>query len=133
MSRALPAPTMTGISAADVLSFQEAVESVTVEDAILDYMLSIVEKTRTHDSLALGVSPRGAQALYRATQALALIEGRDFALPDDVKRLAVPVFCAPRGHQHTDHFGAAANRRRRAHHRRNPQSGWKFPCKPFSL
>jgi MoxR-like ATPase len=55
-------------------------------------MLAIVEKTRTHDSLALGVSPRGAQALYRAAQVLAMIEGRDYAIPDDVKRLAVPVF-----------------------------------------
>ncbi len=52
----------------------------------------VVEKTRTHDSLSLGVSPRGAQALYRATQALALLEGREYAIPDDVKRLVVPVF-----------------------------------------
>ena len=90
--RALPTPTATGITAGDVLGFQDAVESVAVEDALVDYMLAIVEKTRAHESLALGVSPRGAQALYRATQALALLEGRDFALPDDVKRLAVPVF-----------------------------------------
>ncbi len=90
--RALPAPTETGLSAGDVLGFQEAVESVTVEDALVDYMLAIVEKTRSHDSLALGVSPRAAQALYRATQALALLEGREYAIPDDVKRLAVPVF-----------------------------------------
>jgi len=58
----------------------------------VDYVLAIVEKTRTHESLALGVSPRGAQALYRAAQALAMVEGRDYAVPDDVKRLAVPVF-----------------------------------------
>jgi MoxR-like ATPase len=51
-----------------------------------------VERTRAHESLALGVSPRGTQALYRATQALAMLEGRDYAIPDDVKRLAVPVF-----------------------------------------
>jgi MoxR-like ATPase len=63
-----------------------------VDDALVDYMLSIVQKTRSHDSLALGVSPRGAQALYRGVQALALLEGRDYALPDDVKRLAVPLF-----------------------------------------
>ncbi len=55
-------------------------------------MLAIVEKTRAHESLALGVSPRGSQALFRAAQALALVEGRDYAIPDDVKRLAVPVF-----------------------------------------
>ena len=58
----------------------------------MDYMLAVVERTRAHESLALGVSPRGSQALYRAVQALALVEGRDFAVPDDVKRLAVPVF-----------------------------------------
>jgi MoxR-like ATPase len=50
---------------------------------------------RATESLSLGVSPRGAQALYRASQALALIEGRDFTIPEDVKRLAVPV-CAHR-------------------------------------
>jgi MoxR-like ATPase len=55
-------------------------------------MLAIVEKTRNHESLALGVSPRGSQALYRAAQALALLDGRDYAIPDDVKRLAVPLF-----------------------------------------
>jgi MoxR-like ATPase len=84
-----PAPTLL---AEDVLGLQEAVHGVTVEDALVDYMLAIVEKTRSHESLALGVSPRGSQALYRAVQALALAEGRDYALPDDVKRLAVPIF-----------------------------------------
>jgi MoxR-like ATPase len=58
----------------------------------VDYMLAIVEKTRAHESLALGVSPRGAQALYRATQALAMLDGRDYVIPDDVKRLVIPVF-----------------------------------------
>jgi MoxR-like ATPase len=55
-------------------------------------MLTIVERTRHHESLAMGVSPRGAQALYRATQALAAVDGRDYVTPDDVKHLAVPVF-----------------------------------------
>ena len=73
-------------------SLQDAVHGVTVEEALVDYMLAIVEKTRNHESLALGVSPRGSQALYRAVQALALLEGRDYAIPDDVKRLAVPLF-----------------------------------------
>jgi MoxR-like ATPase len=68
------------------------VHAVAVEEALVDYMLAIVERTRAHESLALGVSPRGSQALYRAVQALALVEGRDFAVPDDVKRLAVPLF-----------------------------------------
>jgi MoxR-like ATPase len=55
-------------------------------------MLAVVERTRTHESLAMGVSPRGAQALFRATQGLAAVEGRDYATPDDVKRLVLPVF-----------------------------------------
>lgn len=82
----------SGLLAEDVVQLQDAVQRVAVEDAVVDYMLAIVERTRTHESLALGVSPRGSQALYRAVQALALLEGRDYAIPDDVKRLAAPVF-----------------------------------------
>jgi len=82
----------SGLLAEDVLHLQEAVQRVTIEDALVDYMLAIVERTRAHESLALGVSPRGSQALYRAVQALALLEGRDYAIPDDVKRLAAPLF-----------------------------------------
>src|SRR5262249_34088348 len=82
----------SGLIGEDVLYLQDAVQRVAVDEAIVDYMLAIVEQTRTHESLALGVSPRGSQALYRATQALALAEGRDYAIPDDVKRLAVPLF-----------------------------------------
>ena len=80
------------LTAEEVLQLQSWASHVTVDDALVDYMLAIVEKTRTHESLALGVSPRGAQALYRAAQALAMVEGRDYAVPDDVKRLAVPIF-----------------------------------------
>jgi MoxR-like ATPase len=80
------------LEAQEVLELQSRVSRVTVDNSLVDYMLAIVEKTRAHESLALGVSPRGAQALYRATQALAMLEGRDYAIPDDVKRLAVPVF-----------------------------------------
>jgi MoxR-like ATPase len=80
------------LSAEDVLELQAEAERVKVDDALVEYILSIVEKTRSHESLSLGVSPRGTQALYRATQALALCEGREYAIPDDVKRLAVPVF-----------------------------------------
>jgi len=65
---------------------------VRVDDALVDYILAIVERTRRHESLSLGVSPRGAQAIYRATQALAMLEGRAYVLPDDVKRLVIPVF-----------------------------------------
>ena len=88
----LPETRPSGLSDEDVLLFQDAVHRVAVEEALVDYMLAIVEKTRNHESLTLGVSPRGSQALYRAVQALALLEGRDYAIPDDVKRLAVPLF-----------------------------------------
>jgi MoxR-like ATPase len=80
------------LAAEELLHLQEQVSRVTVDDTLVDYMLAIVEKTRNHESLALGVSPRGAQALFRATQALALTEGREYVTPDDIKRLAVPVF-----------------------------------------
>ena len=80
------------LSAHDVLEIQKIVSSVRVDDALVDYMLAIVESTRKHEGIALGVSPRGAQALYRAVQALAVLEGRQFAIPDDCKRLALPVF-----------------------------------------
>jgi MoxR-like ATPase len=85
-------PAQSGLGADDVVQLQDAIHRITVEESLVDYMLAIVERTRTHDSLALGVSPRGSQALFRAVQALALIEGRDYAIPDDVKRLAAPLF-----------------------------------------
>jgi MoxR-like ATPase len=80
------------LSATELLNLQEQGAQVAVDDSLVDYMLAIVEKTRSHESLALGVSPRGSQALYRAAQALALMEGREYAIPDDIKRLVVPVF-----------------------------------------
>jgi MoxR-like ATPase len=80
------------LTAEDIVALQEAVYQVMVEDALVDYILAIVERTRAHESLALGVSPRGSQALFRAVQALALAEGREYAIPDDVKRLAGPIF-----------------------------------------
>src|SRR5262245_29695605 len=61
-------PVATSLVAEDVLSMQNAVHRVTVDESIVDYMLAIVERTRTHESLGLGVSPRGSQALYRASQ-----------------------------------------------------------------
>ena len=80
------------LSAEELLYLQEQVNRVSVDESLVDYMLAIVEKTRAHESLALGVSPRGAQALYRATQALALVEGREYVIPDDIKRLVIPIF-----------------------------------------
>jgi MoxR-like ATPase len=80
------------LAAEEVNALQAQSQAVVVDDALVDYMLAIVEKTRTHEALALGVSPRAAQALFRACQSLALVEGRNYVLPDDVKRLVVPVF-----------------------------------------
>ena len=99
----------------------------------MDYMLAIVEQTRHHESLALGVSPRGSQALYRAVQALALLEGRDYAIPDDVKRLAVPVFAHRVVINTRNTLVAAARRRGRAHHRGNPQPGGSPPVEISSI
>jgi len=76
----------------DVIDLQDQAETVHVDESIIDYILAIVERTRSHESLALGVSPRGAQAMYRAAQAMALVDGRRYVTPDDVKRLAVAVF-----------------------------------------
>ncbi|HEY6230844.1 MAG TPA: MoxR family ATPase, partial [Pyrinomonadaceae bacterium] len=80
------------MSAADVLQLQQAVSDVSVDGAIVDYLMRIVAATRASDMLDLGVSPRGTLALFRAAQALALTEERSYCLPDDVKRLVIPVF-----------------------------------------
>jgi MoxR-like ATPase len=75
----------------ELSELQYAVKQVQVDEAIVGYMLALIGRTRTHEGLALGVSPRGSQALYRAVQANALVEGRGYALPDDVKVLAPKV------------------------------------------
>jgi MoxR-like ATPase len=80
------------MSQADIVSLQNAVTQVRFDDALVDYLLSIVETTRTSDTIELGISPRGTLVLYRAAQALAMIEGRDFCIADDIKRLVLPCF-----------------------------------------
>jgi MoxR-like ATPase len=70
---------------------QRAAPRIKVADKLAEYMLSIAEVTRTDSRFALGVSTRGVQGLFRSVQALALYEGRDFAIPSDVQELAVPV------------------------------------------
>lgn len=80
------------MDAADVVAMQESVARVKVDESLLDYALEIVDRTRQTEQLSLGVSPRGAVMLHRAAQARAFLEGRDFCLPDDFKRLIVPVF-----------------------------------------
>jgi MoxR-like ATPase len=79
------------LSGADVLALQARTRGVQVADDLADYILAIAEVTRQAEGLLAGVSPRGCLALYRASQARALTEGRDYVVPDDVKALAVPV------------------------------------------
>ncbi|HEV3375072.1 MAG TPA: MoxR family ATPase [Candidatus Acidoferrum sp.] len=76
----------------DVLTMQDAVMQVKVDTSLHDYALEIVNRTRRTDQLALGVSPRGTLMLQRAAQARAFLDGRDYCLPDDFKKLAVAVF-----------------------------------------
>jgi MoxR-like ATPase len=80
------------MDAAEVITLQNAVEQVRVDESLLDYALEVVERTRQTEQLSLGVSTRGALALHRAAQARAFLHGRDFCLPDDFKVLVVPVF-----------------------------------------
>ena len=80
------------LTAEEVLALQEVAGRVTMDDALTDYLMAIVTATRSRPDLDLGVSTRGAVFLYRAAQAMALVEGRTYCLPDDVKRLVIPVF-----------------------------------------
>jgi MoxR-like ATPase len=82
-------PVMTGV---EVVEMQNRVRRVKVDDELVNYTLAVVEKTRQHEYLSLGVSPRGSMSLYRAAQALAFLEGRNYCIPDDFKRLILPVF-----------------------------------------
>jgi len=76
----------------EVLRLQALTRQVKCDDSLLDYELALVRATRQHAALSLGVSPRGTRMLHRAAQARALLQGRDFCVPDDIKRLVVPVF-----------------------------------------
>ena len=75
-----------------VLEIQKAVSAVRVDDSVVAYMLDIVTATREASEVDIGISPRGSLALYRGVKALALVEGRDYVIPDDVKRMCPPVF-----------------------------------------
>lgn len=80
------------MSGVEVLELQQSVSGVSVDDALVEYLMRIVAATRDSEMLDLGVSPRGTLALFRAAQALALTEERSYCLPDDIKRLVLPVF-----------------------------------------
>ena len=79
------------VSREEVLVMQTMVQRVHLDESILDYILTIIKETRNPKVFELGVSPRGAIALKRAAQSHALIEGRAYCIPDDVKEMAVPV------------------------------------------
>lgn len=80
------------MSQSDVLELQRLVSEVRFDDILLDYLLQIVDATRRTDALEIGISPRGTLSLFRSAQALALIEGRNFCIADDIKRLVIPCF-----------------------------------------
>jgi len=87
-----PAETLDAVlTLQDILDLQKQVHEVRVDEALLGYLLSIVKETRRCDAAEIGVSPRGSVSLYRAAQAMALVEGRSYVTPDDIKELAVPV------------------------------------------
>jgi len=75
----------------DLLKLQAGARRIRVTEKLVDYILVLAETTRESSEFALPVSTRGVQGLYRASQALAMCEGRDYVVPDDVQRLAVPV------------------------------------------
>ena len=75
----------------DVIDLQRAAQSVYVDTLVREYLVSLSEATRSHQDAALGASPRASLGLFRTGRALALIRGRDYVLPDDIKELAVPV------------------------------------------
>ncbi len=79
------------VDSSEILAAQETIKEVRVDPLIIRYIVSLVEATRSHPEVYLGSSPRGSLALVRASQGLALLRGRDFVLPDDVKELIVPV------------------------------------------
>lgn len=79
------------LSAADISAMHQEVMAVRVDESLETYALEVVRRTREHEQLSLGVSPRGSLMLYRAAQAMAYVEGRGFATPEDFKTMVVPV------------------------------------------
>ena len=79
------------VSADDVIACQEAIRGIHVDEKVKQYILEIVHASRSHEDVMLGGSPRATIALFRTAQAMAAVNGRDFAMPDDVKKMAHPV------------------------------------------
>ena len=87
-----PGETGRTATAEEVLEAQRLCGQVRVADDLLGYIVALAEATRSHDETALGISPRGTQALLRAVQAYAALQGRDYVLPDDIKQMLLPVW-----------------------------------------
>src|SRR5262245_22079768 len=80
------------LTPSEVLHLQDESRKTRIGEPIVDYMIQIVNRTRQHQEIELGISPRGTAALFTASQALAMLEGRSYVIPDDVKKLVHPVF-----------------------------------------
>lgn len=80
------------VDSQDILKARKLFEKVEVDDDLINYILELVRNTRNHDDIKLGISPRGAQALFKGSQARAAIQGRDFVIPDDIKKIIKEVF-----------------------------------------
>ena len=79
------------LDAVELRELQERVSTIHVNESLVDYLMHVVHVTRNHAEVALGVSTRGALTYFKACQALAMVSGRDFVIPEDIKRLAGPV------------------------------------------
>jgi len=87
-----PVNTLESVTTADdIRQLQAATRQVRIDDGLVDYILAIGRATREFEGVEVGVSPRGCLTLYRTAQSLALVEGRDYCIPDDIKTLAKPV------------------------------------------
>ena len=79
------------VSADEIIACQHAVRTVHMDDKVRQYIMEIIHATRDHEDLTLGASPRGSIALFRGSQAMAALRGRDYVLPDDVKFIVAPI------------------------------------------
>ena len=87
-----PLETLDAVCEKNVLAeLQEVCRNVYVHEELLDYMVRLIHATRKHSKVSTGVSPRGTLALVRASQAFAMVQGRDYVVPEDIKAIAVPV------------------------------------------
>ncbi len=106
-----PAASLAEIAAGNTITeAQASVTAVKVSEAVEQYIVDIIESTRQDERILLGVSPRGSIALMRASQVLAVLENRDYVLPDDVKQVSVPVLSHRlilKGHAISDSTGNA--------------------------